>query len=251
MNQALQVAQNQDVGAAIEKVMIGGDLSVLNPEQRVKYYNAVCTSVGLNPLTKPFDYITLNGKLVLYANKGCTEQLRANRKISVKITAKETIEGVYVVTVEGSEPNGRVDSATGAVPIQGLKGEALANAFLKCETKAKRRLTLSICSLNMLDETEVETIVQKPGTIIPSQMQPPETDGVVIDKGYRIPFGKFAKRALEEVDPKELESYVEYLEKSAHKKGIELQGQVLDFVDRAVAYIVALDKGIDGEDAPF
>ena len=42
--------------------------------------------------------------------------------------------------------------------MQNLKGEALANAMMKAETKAKRRATLSICGLALLDELEVETI---------------------------------------------------------------------------------------------
>jgi len=37
-------------------------------------------------------------------------------------------------------------------------GEALANALMKASTKAKRRLTLSLCGLGFLDETEVGTI---------------------------------------------------------------------------------------------
>jgi hypothetical protein len=44
------------------------------------------------------------------------------------------------------------------VTVGGLKGESKANAMMKAETKAKRRVTLSICGLGMLDETEVETI---------------------------------------------------------------------------------------------
>jgi hypothetical protein len=42
--------------------------------------------------------------------------------------------------------------------IKGLQGDALANALMKAETKSKRRVTLSICGLGMLDETEMETI---------------------------------------------------------------------------------------------
>jgi hypothetical protein len=34
----------------------------------------------------------------------------------------------------------------------------MANALMKAETKAKRRVTLSICGLGMLDESEVESI---------------------------------------------------------------------------------------------
>lgn len=147
--------------AVIEQVMIKGDLSALQPQQKVEYYAKVCESVGLNPLTKPFEYIKLNGKEVLYATKGATEQLRNIAKISIKITAREKIEDVYVVTAEAVGADGRCDSATGAVAVGGLKGDALANAFMKAETKAKRRVTLSICGLNMLDETEVETIPEK------------------------------------------------------------------------------------------
>jgi hypothetical protein len=34
-----------------------------------KYYFSVCKSLGLNPLTRPFEYLTLNGKKVLYARR--------------------------------------------------------------------------------------------------------------------------------------------------------------------------------------
>ena len=52
----------------MEQVLIKGDLNNLNEEERARYYTRVCESVGLNPLTQPFQYITLNGKLTLYAN---------------------------------------------------------------------------------------------------------------------------------------------------------------------------------------
>ena len=72
----------------LEKVLIQGDLSKLSSQERLFYYNRVCTSLGLNPLTKPFDYITLNGKLTLYAKRDCTDQLRKLHDISIKITAR-------------------------------------------------------------------------------------------------------------------------------------------------------------------
>ena len=154
----LQTLSAPVVAADIEKVLIGGDLSKLTPEQRVSYYNAVCKSLNLNPLTKPFAYISLNGKLVLYALKDCTEQLRNQSCISLTLPAREVIEGVYVVTASAVRPDGRHDEATGAVSIDSLKGEARANAMMKAETKAKRRVTLSICGLGMLDESEVDSI---------------------------------------------------------------------------------------------
>lgn len=153
-----KISTNPISAEALSKVILHGDLKGLTPVQKVEYYNAVCAAVGLNPLTKPFDYITLSGKEVLYANKGCAEQLREIHKVSLEISQISTVSDVYVVIVKASMPDGRFDAGTGAVPVGNLKGEAMANAFMKCETKAKRRATLSICGLNMLDETEVASI---------------------------------------------------------------------------------------------
>jgi hypothetical protein len=133
-------------------------LSKLQPDDRVRYYNAFCESLGLNPLTKPFDLITLNGKLVLYAKKDCTEQLRKINGVSVRELSASVQSDIYIVRVSVVDGNGREDISTGAVNIAGLKGDALANAIMKAETKAKRRATLSICGLGILDETEIETI---------------------------------------------------------------------------------------------
>jgi hypothetical protein len=144
--------------AGIEKALIEGDLSKLTPEQRVQYYLRVCDSMGLNPFTRPFDYIVLNGRLTLYAKRDATDQLRKIHNVSVQITGREVVGDLYVVTARATMPDGRYDESIGAVAIAGLRGDALANAIMKAETKAKRRATLSICGMGFLDETEVETI---------------------------------------------------------------------------------------------
>jgi len=141
----------------LERVVIGGDLSKLSTGERLTYYSQVCQSVGLNPLTRPFEYITLNGKLTLYARRDATDQLRSLKNVSVEIKSREVVEGCYVVTA-GATMKDRHDESIGAVVLGDLKGEARANAIMKAETKAKRRVTLSICGLGLLDETEVETI---------------------------------------------------------------------------------------------
>ena len=140
----------------METVMMAGDLGKLTPKQRLDYYGHVCASMQLNPLTKPFDYISLNGKLTLYATKNCTDQLRSRDSVSIKISNRQVLNGIYLVTVAASTPDGRVDESTGAVNVEGLKGEFLANAYMKAETKAKRRATLSICGMGLLDELEVD-----------------------------------------------------------------------------------------------
>lgn len=62
------------------------------------------------------------------------------------------------MTARATDPAGRSDEAIGAVSVAGLRGDALANAIMKAETKAKRRVTLSIVGLGWLDESEIETI---------------------------------------------------------------------------------------------
>src|SRR5262249_40147135 len=142
----------------LEKLLVEGDLSGLSAQERIDYVLRVCESLGLNPTTKPFAYIKLNGKLVLYALRDCTEQLRKLHGVSVTGMTMQTISDVYVVSAEFRDKSGRTDQATGCVPIKGLSGENLANAYMKAETKCKRRGTLSICGMGMLDETEVATI---------------------------------------------------------------------------------------------
>lgn len=144
--------------SAIERVMIEGDLSRLTTEQRVLYYKQTCDSLGLNYLTRPFDYIVLNGKMQLYARKDCTEQLRKIRGISFTKIETRQENGVYIVTAYANDKEGRTDVSTGAVNFGKLQGDALANAIMKAETKAKRRVTLSIAGLGWLDESEVATI---------------------------------------------------------------------------------------------
>jgi hypothetical protein len=158
----------------VEKVVIGGDLAGLNPAQRAEYYGAVCRSLGLNPLTKPFEYLNLNGKLRLYALRDCADQLRRLHGISIYIANRERLSDIYIVTARAKDRHGREDESTGAVTVGNLKGDALANALMKAETKAKRRVTLSIAGLGWLDETELDTIPQ--GQTVPAT-PPTETDG--------------------------------------------------------------------------
>jgi hypothetical protein len=146
-------------GDVMESVIAKGDLAKLTPDERVRYYNSVCRSLGLNTLTNPFAYITLNGKLTLYATRACTDQLRKINGISLEIVSRTISDDILTVHVKARTPDGRVDEDLGAVAFPSmLKGEARANAELKAVTKAKRRATLSICGLGWLDETEIDDI---------------------------------------------------------------------------------------------
>jgi hypothetical protein len=169
----------------IEQVVAKGDLKELTPAQRTDYYRAVCESIGLNPLTKPFEYITLNNKLTLYARKDATDQLRKLHSVSVQIVSRDRIDDVYAVTARATDATGRTDESIGAVSIGTLKGDALCNALMKAETKAKRRVTLSICGLGMLDEAELETM--PPMVALP---EPPEAIRNVKPEGAQPTYSK-------------------------------------------------------------
>ena len=143
---------------SLERVLIQGDLSALSERDRIAYYSRLCESLGLNALARPFDYIRLNGKLTLYARRECTEQLRKIHGVSVVIVNRELLGDIYVVTARASLPDGRCDESIGAVWLGELQGEARSNALMRAETKSKRRVTLSLCGMSFLDESEIGSV---------------------------------------------------------------------------------------------
>ena len=143
-----------------DAVLIQGDLSTLSEDQRSAYYLRVCDSLGLNPHTQPFEFIPLGGKLKLYATRACSDQLRKLHGVSIQILSRELVEDIYTVTARAEDMTGRNDESCGVVSLKGLQGEARSNKIMCAETKAKRRVTLSICGLGWLDETEVEPQLQ-------------------------------------------------------------------------------------------
>jgi hypothetical protein len=170
----------EERGALAEQVAVIGDLAQLTPQQRMAYYSRVCESLGINPYTQPFQYIRLNNKLVLYATRTAADQLRKRNGVSLDAPDIQFADGLVIVTVTGRAADGRTDTEIGAVPLGNLQGEARANAIMKAVTKAKRRLTLSICGLGWLDETEVETIRDaRPVTVT--------DDGEIVDEPPATP----------------------------------------------------------------
>jgi len=180
--------------AIIEQVLVMGDLARLSPEQRNQYYKAVCDSLGLNPLTRPFEFIVLNGKLQLYARKDCTDQLRKIHGVSIRITGREVMDDLMVVTAEATDKSGRTDSSIGAVSIAGLRGEAKANALMKAETKSRRRVTLALCGLGILDESEIDGI---PGARFGPSAPAPRAADRIVASAAALPAAEPPKRSPE------------------------------------------------------
>lgn len=154
---ALAIRETDDT-KLYESLALRGDLSALTPQDKARYYASLCERLEIDPTTQPFLPLKMNGKEILYASRGCTDQLARKHHVDRQIIKEEEIRGAYVVTVEATLPNGRREQSKGAVAVEGLKGDAFCNAIMKAETKAKRRATLSILGLGLLDETELETI---------------------------------------------------------------------------------------------
>ncbi len=147
-----------DVSASALEMGLGyGDFSKFTSSDRLKFIAALCQSTGLNVLSRPFEIINIGGKIVLYATKGCAEQLRKIHKVNIQVVSTSQELGCFVVRVKATDGNGRFDENLGAVAIgENVSGEARAIAMMKAHTKALRRVTLSICGLGMIDESEVE-----------------------------------------------------------------------------------------------
>lgn len=195
---------NVDAIKKAHDIFMKGDISKLNLNEQVSYIKGLCSSLGLNPLTKPIEFLKLSGGLTPYVKKDGTDQLRKLYSVSITSLETERVDGVFLVKAHAELPCGRKDSSTGAVNIMNAKGDALCNALMKAETKAKRRATLSICGLGFLDESETETIPDAEPYHILTREELPDTflDLIRAMGGNRGAFFKkegIDKNALKEV----------------------------------------------------
>jgi len=253
MNQV--AVRNQD---AVESALVRNDISKLSTPERISYYNNLCESVGLNPLTKPFAFLSLQGREVVYATKDCTEQLRKIHGVSTQIVSQGVVGDCYEVHVKAQDRTGRTDEDFASIPLGNLKGADLSNLKMKCLTKAKRRVTLSICGLGILDESELDTIAQslkKPAenpqiTNPLKEVKQVEASAIpeVLDD---TPLGdfvcrvgkKYAGKKLSEIGEHDLDKYLEWLYKSAADKGQELTGDWKEFAEQAELYLKSREFG--------
>lgn len=164
-------------------LVINGDLSKLNPAQKVDYYRQMCERAGLDPATQPFKLLNLQGKEVLYCDRSGTAQLNRLHGISHEIKERLLDADSYVVTARAIHRDGRFSDSLGAVPFvypdryqvydttqrqrvwkdhpkagKQLTGEDRTNAMMKAETKAKRRSTLDLVGLGIIDDVEVDSV---------------------------------------------------------------------------------------------
>lgn len=147
----------------IDAIVMTGDLTKLNEQQRLVHYKNVCDFMEIDPRTQPLAYINCddpNGgrRLILYALRAATDQIRRNKKIKITKLYKELTEDVVTYFCEGEDKDNITEISTGSIAVKGKRGADLANAFMAAETKAKRRMTLAFSGSGLLDETEIADI---------------------------------------------------------------------------------------------
>ncbi len=181
-NQSLAIRESIPTvsGEEIERHLQIGDLSKMSDSDRARYYLSVCSSVGINPLTRPLTLMKNRaGELFLYASKLCCEQLRKRDHVSIHILSRERDGDFYTVVARARTPDGREEESIGITAIKGLQGQALANAFMACETRAKNRVTMAICGLGFFTEEDAA-----PGSV-PIRFD--ATTGEVVESAPALP----------------------------------------------------------------
>jgi hypothetical protein len=178
----------------IDDIVITGDLSQLTEAQQTQHYLQVCAALGLDYHLHPLEYIftdSPNGgrKLILYVLRAGSDALRKLNGVDIIDISTRIEDGVVTTTAKAKDKTGRTDIATGAVSIQGKNTHERANAIMASETKAKRRVTLSLSGCGLLDETEVADLTSKitvvdagigvsaaPQLVVPKVSQAPAKD---------------------------------------------------------------------------
>jgi hypothetical protein len=156
-----------DAIVRVEKVLATGNLDGLTEAERVDLYRTTCESLGLNPATRPLEYLRWQGRTVLYIRKEATDQLRRLHGVSLRVTESALHGDLYVVRIE-ARMGDRTDEDLGVVPIgRANNAEALANAMMRALSKAKRRVTLSIVGLGWMSQGEDEDEPTSVGTLTP------------------------------------------------------------------------------------
>jgi hypothetical protein len=138
------------------------DLESLNEEQKQTYLKAVCRYMGvpddlnLVALTR-IDDGEGPARLVAYAKRGATENVRNNLGINVTGMTSQVINGSIVFTVTGVNAKGRQEISTGSKYIEGATGKYLDDGIMTAQTRATRRMTLQFVGAGVLDESEIHS----------------------------------------------------------------------------------------------
>ncbi len=133
-----------------------GDIGRMSDEEQLIYYKHECDRMGLDPMARPFEFMSLNGKRVLYAKRIAGDMLAAKYRVTVQLMEGPevrkfgTVEVLYV-KARATMPDGRFVEDVGTKPLADVGVNVM-----KCVTVSIRRATLRLCGWGGLDESELE-----------------------------------------------------------------------------------------------
>lgn len=152
-------AMLEEANRAMQRMAARGqDTKGLNPAEKENILAGLARALGLNPLSNPVRFLPMQGGEVLYVTRQGTDQIAARLRLRRETTAgpeirKHGAHEMVFCQVRVTAPDGRSEMATATLPLKDI-----TNDLMKCETKAKRRATLSLAGLGLLSEDETETI---------------------------------------------------------------------------------------------
>lgn len=174
---------------AAARLVVLGDLSQLNDEQKTLYYMEKCRINGLPWQIQPYDYLELSGKTKLYLNKvGCSYLAKEHQITCEILEEKEVLDGkAYMVRAKATSADGRSEVASKYIALEvqkfiwkeftkkdGSKGkfkelltdkdgnpimvpvtlQERLDIYMKCETQAKNRAIKALTGEGGIDDDE-------------------------------------------------------------------------------------------------
>ena len=161
--------ESKEVAPTLEEVqsalLLHGDYGKLSPAQRNVLLLKLCETHGLDPLTKPFMYIAVDGRKILYASRSAADGIAKNKGLSeVGHELIETMNGTILIVkiadpawIESEGKKGRMKEGFSAIPAN-LTGLVWVNAVKKAHTQANRRAILALEAPGFMDESEISDI---------------------------------------------------------------------------------------------
>lgn len=159
-----EVMTLNDASVGVKEYFRSGNVAQLTESERDIVLAKLCERYDLDPLLRPFDLISFQGKAKFYLTASATNQLAAKKNLTRTVSNIELDEQRFIAkcAVSVSSPEGRSETSICYIGIGKfvpgtkedpkpkkvlLDGDELANALLKLDTKAKRRATLSFFGL--------------------------------------------------------------------------------------------------------
>ncbi len=157
----------------MSKFLRTGDVIHFNDEEKLQIMHMICKRLGVDPISRPLELLKLPGtdkmpaREIWYLSATGCELIAGIWKMSFRIKEKgiEKDEGVAYYVIEGKIPDtDRVDEATAYVEcgtrltngeVKLWFGTQMANARMKAETKARRRLIRRLTGLDFIDEDDI------------------------------------------------------------------------------------------------